>query len=100
MKMMLLCETAADKEAVARIFDKMVADAAENIADENMIEGGVLYREDGICGEIYATEAPIVYAFMGDSYTVYNFKTMKKTDNVEGGLAGLCNLPEEDFPIF
>ena len=100
MKMMLLCETAADKEAVARVFEDMVNEKAKyGDVEANYWEGGVTSHVHGST-DIYQTEAPIVYAFMGDSYTVYNFKTMKKTEDVEGDLAGLCNLPEEDFPIF
>ena len=98
MKMMLVCETDEEREFVSRIFDKMVKDAADGVSDADFLEGGVAYREDEVCGLIKETDNPIVYSLKGDAYTVYNFKTMKKTENVEGDLAGLANLPEEDFP--
>ena len=98
MRMMLVCENEADKEAVKRVFENMVHER-EKYGDvwSNHWEGGVTSHEHG-CTDIYPTDAPIVYAYTGDSYTVYNFHTGKKTENVEGDLAGLCNLPEEDFP--
>ena len=99
MKMMLVCETDKEREFVSRIFDKMMEDIADfGRAESSYLEGGICYNEDD-CIDIYPSEEPIVYSLeKNGTYTVYNFKTKKKTENVEGDLAGLANLPEEDFP--
>lgn len=99
MKMMLVCETDKEREFVSRVFDKMMEDFADfGRAESSFLEGGICYHEDDNT-DIYPAEAPIVYSLeKNGTYTIYNFKTAKKTENVEGDLAGLANLPEEDFP--
>ena len=99
MKMMLVCENDADKKEVARIFEQMTNELAQfNDIEANYWEGGVCTHDKGST-DIYPTGNPIVYAYQADgTYTGYNFQTKKKTEGVEGDLAGLANLPEEDFP--
>ena len=98
MKMMLICENDKERKDIAALFEAMAVEKAKyGDVEANYLEGGVCSRVKG-CTDIYPTENPVVYALQKGIYTVYNFKTMKKTENVEGNLAGLANLPEEDFP--
>ena len=95
MKMMLVCENDAEREAVARIFENMKKDS-ENYSP---IYGKVDYCE-GMNVKSFIADNPIVYSLKDDEYTVYNFQTGEKTEHVEGDLAGLANLPAKDFPTF
>lgn len=98
MKMMLVCENDKEREDVAALFEAMLAEKAEyGDVEANYLEGGVCSHVRG-CTGVYPTKDPVVYAPREGAYDVYNFKTMKKTENAEGGLAGLASLPEEDFP--
>lgn len=93
MKMMLVCENDAEREAVARIFENMKKDSV----NYSPIHGQVDYCE-GMNVKSFITDNPIAYSLKDDEYTVYNFQTREKTEHVEGDLAGLANLPEKDFP--
>ena len=98
MKMLLVCENEKEREYVAGVFARMAEEVSSGKnAESNFFEGGVHVHDRDYSG-ICPTDAPIAYALGKDGYTVYNFKTGKKTEGVEGDLAGLANLPEEDFP--
>ena len=103
MQVLMVCEDKEDAELVDRIFGKMVRDCKDGFqkGELNGIGDGVSFREDE-CAGLIDTDRPIAY-YLPDSadasYTVWNFATMEKHENVEGDIAGLVNLPNGNFPF-
>lgn len=92
MQMMLMIEDEAEAEVVAEIF------ARRNEETCSPIYGRVEYIADKEVKDLFGNN-PIVYYYHDDVYTVYNFHTGEKFENVEGDVAGLMNLPRGNFPF-
>ena len=103
MQVLMVCETKDEAERVNRIYEKMLQDKADGIPlwEEDGIGDGIAAREDGNV-DMIQTDRPIAY-YLEDgadaTYTVWNFGTMERLENVEGDIAGLVNLPNGNFPF-
>ena len=102
MQTMILLDDAEEVALVERLWKQMEEEKKNGILDEtSYVEGGIHLRDKGWPDIKFGPNAIVYYLSDGAdaSYTVWNFQTGEKKENVEGDLAGLVNLGFRDFPF-